>query len=114
MAGASAAFSGNIIHNITHFMDMDFVSVGDVDAAGEVRIVGAPDGPLYIKAVLCDGKLRCINMLDSYRISGVVKNYMLNRLSGNRSPLPPFLRGLLAQEGFTDEFLDLFEGGAGL
>lgn len=110
MAGKPAAFSGNIPHNITHFMGMDFVSFGDVNAEGEVHTVGAPSDRRYVKAVVKDGELRCVNLLDSYHISGVVKNYMMNRFTGNREPLPVALRGLLAREGFTDEFLTLFEG----
>lgn len=35
MAGMQAEYEGNIIHNITHFMDMDFVSLGDRGTAGE-------------------------------------------------------------------------------
>ena len=111
MAGKEISFTGNIVHNITHFMGMDFVSFGDVNAEGEIHTIGKPTDPRYIKAVVADGELRCVNMLDSYHISGVVKNYMMNRFTGNRMPLPTALRGLLAREGFTDEFLDLFEGG---
>lgn len=112
MAGSRISFAGNIVHNITHFLGMDFVSFGDVNAAGEVRTIGKPSDPRYVKAVVADGELRCVNLLDSYHISGVVKNYMMNRFTGNRAPLPAALRGLLAREGFTDEFLALFEGGA--
>ena len=110
MTGRSAEFSGNIPHNITHFMGMDFVSFGDVNAEGEVHTVGTPADARYVKAVVRDGELRCVNLLDSYHISGVVKNYMMNRFTGNREPLPVALRGLLAREGFTSEFLELFEG----
>ena len=28
MAGVRAAYEGNLVHNITHFMDMDFISLG--------------------------------------------------------------------------------------
>ena len=111
MAGAPALFSGNILHNITHFMGMDFISFGDVNAEGEVHTIGSPGDRRYVKAVVSGGELRCVNMLDSYHISGVVKNYIMNRFTGNKSPLPTALRGLLAQEGFTDQFLTLFEGG---
>lgn len=110
MAGDPTLFSGNILHNITHFMGMDFISFGDVSAQGEVHTIGTPRDSRYVKAVVADGELRCVNMLDSYHISGVVKNYMMNRFTGNRAPLPTALRGLLAREGFTDEFLELFEG----
>lgn len=111
MAGDPALFSGNILHNITHFMGMDFISFGDVEARGEVHTIGSPADTRYVKAVVSGGELRCVNLLDSYHISGVVKNYMMNRFAGSRAPLPTALRGLLAQEGFTDEFLSLFEGG---
>lgn len=111
MAGKTICFTGNIVHNITHFMGMDFVSFGDVNAEGEIRTIGKPTDSRYVKAVVAGGELRCVNMLDSYHISGVVKNYMMNRFTGNRAPLPTALRGLLAREGFTDEFLTLFERG---
>lgn len=110
MAGRPTLFSGSIPHNITHFMGMDFVSFGDVNAQGEVRTAGRPSDRRYVRAVVRDGELLCVNMLDSYEISGVVKHYMLNRFSGNRAPLPTALRGLLAREGLSDAFLSLFEG----
>ncbi len=111
MAGDPTVFSGNILHNITHFMGMDFISFGDVNAVGEVHTIGKPTDTRYVKAVVSDGEIRCINLLDSYHISGVIKNYIMNRFTGNKAPLPAALRGLLAREGFTDEFLALFEGG---
>ncbi len=110
MSGKCALFSGNIIHNITHFMGMDFISLGNVNAEGEIHTIGKPSDSRYIKAVRKDGQLLCLNLLEGYHISGVLKNYMMNRFSGNRAPLPTALRGLLAREGFTDEFLSLFEG----
>ena len=111
MAGDPTVFSGNILHNITHFMGMDFISFGDVNATGEVHTIGKPTDPRYVKAVVSGGEIRCINLLDSYHISGVIKNYIMNRFTGNKALLPAALRGLLAREGFTDEFLTLFEGG---
>lgn len=111
MAGDPTLFSGNILHNITHFMGMDFISFGDVNAKGEVHTIGKPTDTRYVEAVTSGGEMRCINLLDSYHISGVIKNYLMNRFTGNRAPLPTALRGLLAREGFTDEFLALFEGG---
>lgn len=112
MAGDPLIFSGNILHNITHFMGMDFVGLGDIRAQGDIYTVGKPTDSRYIEAVVSDGELRCVNLLDSYRISGVVKNYIMNRFCGNHAPLPTALRGMLAREGFTDQFLTLFEGGA--
>lgn len=111
MAGQSAASTGNMLHNLTHFMGMDFVSLGDVNARGEVHTIGTPSDDRYVEAVVSGDQLLCVNLLDSYHISGVIKNYIMNRFTGNKAPLPVGLRGLLAREGFTDEFLTLFEGG---
>lgn len=111
MAGDPVVYSGNMLHNITHFMGMDFISFGDIGAEGEIHAIGKPTDDRYVEAVVSGGELRCVNMLDSYHISGVVKNYMMNRFTGNRAPLSTALRGMLAREGFTDEFLTLFEGG---
>lgn len=112
MAEKPMRFEGNIIHNITHFMGMDFVSLGDVHAQGRRVTLGAPRSERYIEAVVDEeNKLLCVNLLDSYHLSGVIKNYMLNRFSGNTQPLPPVLRGLLAREGMDEAFISLFEGG---
>ena len=73
MAGGEAAFRGNILHNITHFMDMDFIGFGDNRIAGETLTFGSLDRGLYIKAVCRDGRLAGINILDSYPISGIIK-----------------------------------------
>ena len=113
MAGEPVRFSGNIPHNITHFMGMDFISFGDVSATGQIHTIGSPGDRRYVKAIVDDGQLRCVNLLDSYHISGVVKNYMMNRFTGNHAPLPAALRGMLASEGFTDAFLSLFEAEGG-
>ena len=112
MAGQPAHFWGNISHNITHFMGIDFIGIGDVHAQGQRHTIGTLAGPRYIEAVTAtDGTILCINFLNSYLISGVVKNYMLRRLSGDRAPLPPELRGLMAQEQYSDQFIALFERG---
>ena len=92
----SKSFGANVV-----LRDIDFTV-----SSGDVTTVIGPSGSG--KSTL----LRCVNLLDSYHISGVVKNYLMNRFSGNRAPLPTALRGLLAREGFTDEFLSLFEGEA--
>ena len=108
MAGEKAAFTGNAPHNITHFMGMDFISIGDVRAEGETRRFGSPEDPTYIRATVRDGRIVCVNILDEYRVSGIIRNYMLHVLSGGTEPMPPALRGYLSQQNREKEFLDLF------
>ena len=51
MAGMQAEYEGNIIHNITHFMDMDFVSLGDRGTAGEQVVFKNPNKDLMLSLI---------------------------------------------------------------
>ena len=109
MAGGEAAFRGNILHNITHFMDMDFIGFGDNRIAGKTLTFGSLERGLYIKAVCRDGRLAGINILDSYPISGIIKNYMLRLFEDPDSRLAPFQAGMLVKAGLTEEFIERLE-----
>lgn len=51
MAGGKAEFDGNFLHNITHFMDMDFIGFGDNRLTGQVVTSGHIESGLYVEAV---------------------------------------------------------------
>lgn len=111
MAGKEAVYDGSIPHNITHFMNMDFIGVGDNRIQGDKTIVcGDPDGGLFVKAVIRDGKIYGCNILDHYRISGLIRNYIFKRCRGGTPCLADYQRQLLLQEGLTDAFIDALEG----
>ncbi|MCI8698925.1 MAG: FAD-dependent oxidoreductase [Oscillospiraceae bacterium] len=110
MAGGAARFEGNILHNITHFMDMDFIGFGDNRIQGELLEQGCPDGDgLYVRAVVAGGKVAGANILDSYRISGILKNYMLRLFTGEGGGVPDYQRAMLLQAGLRPEFIDRME-----
>ena len=77
MAGGDAVYKGNILHNITHFMNMDFIGFGDNRMQGEILEYGSLSEDLYIRLVLDGKRIVGANILDNYRVSGIVKNYML-------------------------------------
>lgn len=109
MAGGDAVFEGNILHNITHFMDMDFIGFGDNRVRGETLCFGSLDQGLYIQAVCKDGRIAGINILDSYPVSGIIKNYMLRLFREPDSRLPAFQTGMLVKAGMTEEFIERLE-----
>lgn len=110
MAGGEARFEGNILHNITHFMDMDFIGFGDDRIQGELLEQGSLDGDgLYVRAVVSGGKVVGANILDSYRISGILKNYMLRLFAGEGGSLPDYQRAMLLQAGLRAGFIDRME-----
>ena len=109
MAGGNARFEGNILHNITHFMDMDFIGFGDNRIQGETLVFGSLKQGLYLKAVCRDGRIAGVNILDSYPVSGMIKNYMLRLFQEPESRLPPFQIGMLVKAGLTEEFIERLE-----
>ncbi|MCI9308896.1 MAG: FAD-dependent oxidoreductase [Oscillospiraceae bacterium] len=110
MAGGEARFEGNILHNITHFMGMDFIGFGDNRIQGELLEQGSLDGDgLYVRAVIAGGKVAGANILDSCRISGILKNYMLRLFTGEGGGVPDYQRSMLLQAGLTAGFIDRME-----
>ena len=85
MAGENESFRGNIPHNITHFMGMDFVGIGTVN--DHDRMEKKYDGKTYLLLFWKDGLLAGANFLDNYTGSGVVKNALMKGLRHDGSSL---------------------------
>jgi assimilatory nitrate reductase electron transfer subunit/3-phenylpropionate/trans-cinnamate dioxygenase ferredoxin reductase subunit len=85
MAGGNESFRGNITHNITHFMGMDFVGICSVN--DHDRMDKKYDGKTYIQLFWKDGLLAGANFLDSYTGSGVIKHALIKGLRHNGSAL---------------------------
>lgn len=113
MAGGQAEYPGNIVHNITHFMDMDFIGLGDNRLTGQTHTFGKLSGGLYIKAVVDGGRLRCVNILGSSEVSGILKSWLMKQLSAPGARLSEVQRAVLRRNGLTDEFIDLLGGTIG-
>ena len=112
MAGLDAAYPGNLLHNITHFMDMDFVSFGDKSLPGERRVF-VDKGRQYAEATISDGRVRCINLLNLFKNSGAVKNYMLRALYRHDTPADAQMKAVLLKSGLPRELTELLMGGEG-
>lgn len=113
MAGGTGCFKGNIPHNITHFMGMDFIGLGNSRQQGRILTCCSLEKGLYIRAVLTNGRLTGVNILDNYRISGAVKNYFYRQLASSPSERPVISRiqrGILVREGLRPSFLRQLEG----
>ncbi|MBC5735648.1 NAD(P)/FAD-dependent oxidoreductase [Lawsonibacter faecis] len=109
MAGGSAVHTGEILHNITHFFDMDFIAFGDNRAQGSVLEYRSADGRTVLRAVLRDGKIACLNLLDNYKVSGVMKDYVIRRLDGSGTALYPRGAARLRAEGIPGEIISALE-----
>ena len=109
MAGGDMAYKGNILHNITHFMNMDFIGFGDNRMQGEVLEYGSLSEDLYIRLVLDGKRIVGANILDNYRVSGIIKNYMLRLFAGEQFVLPDYQRAMLVKAGLSVPFIDEVE-----
>ena len=110
MLGRPVRWPGSLVHNITHFMGMDFVGLGDARAQGETLLVRRAGLLLY--AVRQGPKLALVNLLGSCRISGVVKNYMTRLCLEEEPALSPAQRVILLRAGLDEELIALLEGRA--
>ena len=110
MAGVSEETDGNILHNITHFLDMDFIGLGDNRLTGEVSAYQSPDKGFYLQAVLRGGKPAGFNILDNYGVSGILKSHLIKVLRGQPGRFTPEQRGQLIRYGLEEYFIDKLEG----
>jgi len=109
MAGKEAHYSGNIPHNITHFMNMDFIGIGDPVQDGEIIDFGVQNCSTMYKALVKDGEVKCVNVLGNVNGSGPLRNFFTARLRGENTELTPEMKGLLAFQGVNDNFIQLLE-----
>ena len=108
MAGCPTEYYGNILHNITHFFDMDFIGLGDVSLEGEHHSFAGKD--FSIDLVLNGGALQSVNIFGNYKISGILKHHLTKQLLGAPTTLTPAQRNLLERHGLPGAFIELIGG----
>ncbi len=97
MLGIPAVYRGTLPHNMTHFMDQDFVGVGYLNEEDEFFEDYDPEAGTYCRFVWKDGKLTGINLLNLPEISGILKNYLTKGLMQGEVPaLDGFMKNTLA------------------
>ncbi len=106
MAGKHTIYQGNILHNITHFMGMDFISYGDVRAVGDDYFYENKEKRQMFFVRVNNRKPVCMNFIDSYGASGVLKAYMLRKLDGSREGLSSIERVRMIKEGIPEPMID--------
>lgn len=79
MLGMDTEYYGTLLHNISHFMGMDFVGVGDVNDFDRMEQID--ENGVLIQLFYKDNKLTACNTLDAYLESGqliwlITKNFI--------------------------------------
>lgn len=107
--GRPVEYQGNLIHNITHFLDTDFISIGNCRAEGE-HLRWAGDGWQMEAVMGADGKPECINILDNAKVSGPLKALLMKRFKAPQAPLGPAARLQLARSGLPSQVIEILSG----
>lgn len=112
IAGIPTEYQGNFLHNIAHFLNMDFIGLGDNRAKGEWISHTSPDG-WHLDMIVADGRIRCVNLLDNRGLSGPLKAILLKRLVGADSQQRLSVDEIVAlkKTGLPCEIIRFIEGG---
>ncbi len=105
IAGYPTQFQGNFIHNITHFMGMDFIGLGDNRASGEQIVYRHPKEDWVFYATIDGDVIKCINVLDNHKVSGPAKAVLIRCLTAGGEAIGPAARLALQQSGLPAEII---------
>ena len=105
IAGNDSRYQGNLIHNITHYWDTDFIGLGDNRAEGERMTYIHPREGWRFDAVVRDGRPVCINILDNHTLSGPAKALLIKRLTAPEEPMGPVARLTLQRSGLPGRII---------
>jgi NADPH-dependent 2,4-dienoyl-CoA reductase/sulfur reductase-like enzyme len=110
ISGREARYQGNLIQNITHYMDTDFISVGDVKSPGEHISWQRRDGAWRMEATMSGGKIASLNILDNANVSGPVKNVLLRQATHPDESMTDAAKLILVRAGMPESIIKALGG----
>ena len=113
MAGKHMEFDANILSNLGHYLNYDFISIGDVSIckAEDDVLYEYEDAKYYIRAVKgADGAIKCINIIGSGLSNGVIKNYFIKAIENKDAKLNMKTVCFLQEKGFPNSFINFLGG----
>ncbi|MGI6678960.1 MAG: NAD(P)/FAD-dependent oxidoreductase [Dehalobacterium sp.] len=81
MAGKTDFYAGGMPGNISHFLEMDFVSIGDALSSSDVSHSYHPQENTYCGLTWDQGKLVGVNLLNCFTAAGMLKQKMQKELN---------------------------------
>lgn len=111
MAGQHMEFDANVLVNLAHYLDYDFISIGDVSSCKpEDEVYEYEDQQYYIRAVRGGSGIKCINMIGSADSNGVVKNTFIKSIENAAAGMDIKTICFLREKGFPNSFIDFLGG----
>lgn len=111
MAGVRTEFDANVLVNLAHYLDYDFISIGDVSACGpEDQVYEYEDETYYIRGTKNKGKIQCINVINSSDSNGLLKSIFIKSLKNPDAGLDIQSICYLMDKGFPESFIEFLGG----
>lgn len=111
MAGGRMEFDANILTNLAHYLDYDFISIGDISACmPEDEVYEYEDRRYYIRAVRAGRSIKCINMIGGVDSGGVIKNIFIKAIQNPAAELDMNSCCILLKNGFPNQFIKFLGG----
>ena len=111
MAGGEMEFDANVLVNLAHYLDYDFISIGDVSTCGpEDTVYEYEDNRYYIRGVRDDSGIKCLNVIGSAESNGLLKNIFIKSIESPGAGMDIQSVCYLKDKGFPDSFIDFLGG----
>lgn len=111
MAGDPMEFDANVLVNLAHYLNYDFISIGDVAACQPAdEVYEYEDERYYIRAVREGRRIKCINMIGSADSNGIVKNAFIKAIECPEAELDVKTICFLQGRGFPEQFIKFLGG----
>ena len=111
MAGGDMEFDANVLVNLAHYLDYDFVSIGDVSSCGpEDTVYEYETDRYYIRGVRNAGGIKCLNVIGSAESNGLLKNIFIKSIESPGVGVDVRSVCYLKDKGFPDSFIDFLGG----
>ena len=111
MTGGRMEFDANVLVNLAHYLDYDFISIGDVSACGpEDAVYEYEDACYYIRGVRNGEGVKCLNVIGSAESNGLLKNIFIKSIESPAAGIDIRSVCYLKDKGFPDSFIDFLGG----
>lgn len=112
MAGGEMEFDANVLVNLAHYLDYDFISIGDISSCKpEDTVYEYEDSRYYIRGVRDGGgAIKCLNVIGSAESNGLLKNIFIKSIESPGAGMDIQSVCYLKDKGFPDSFIDFLGG----
>ncbi len=111
MTGKHMEFDANVLVNLAHYLDYDFISIGDISTCKpEDEVYEFENDTYYIRGVRAGDTIKCINVIGSADSNGIIKNVFLKAIESKGADMDIQTICFLKAKGFPDRFIDFLGG----